>query len=119
MINQSIDYYLMRGLSVGQISKELGKSKAAVRLELKYGGVTIRTCPSGRIPGRDSVCGAVRRAGFSSFHEFARTNSLNPISTQAKLLNVSPRALSRVYSSYRKLITNKHTAAVGDELGQQ
>jgi hypothetical protein len=112
MIQEVMVLYLLKGLPVGAIAKETKRSRAAVRGLLKDGGINIRPTSSGYQKGRDSVCEAVRRSGYETFHAFARANSLVPVTQQAELLGTTERAISRVYVAYRALLDGLYATGV-------
>lgn len=112
MIQQVLVLYLLKGLPVGAIAKELKQSRAAIRGFLKDGGIIIRPTSSGYQKGRDPVCEAVRRFGYESFHAFARANSLVPVTQQAESLGTTERAINRVYVAYRTLLGGLYATGV-------
>lgn len=112
MIRQILAYYLIDGMSVGKIADALDIDRASVRGHLKDWGITLRPSTSGYALGRDPVCGAVRRAGYDSFHEYAQVMSLEPITKQASELSVSERPLSKVYDAYRKLLSSFRASGI-------
>ena len=105
-------HYLIEGKPVGQIAADLKTDRSSVRALLRDGGIVIRPSAAGYSLGRDPVCDAVKRAGFSSFHEFAQVRSLDPITEQAAGLGISDKSLSRVYNAYRHLLTSLKAAGV-------
>lgn len=112
MTQRAMFLYLLNGYPVGLIARELGQSRASIRALLKSGGVTIRPTSGGYLRGRDQVCEAVRRAGYDSFHTFARSNSLVPTSEQADLLGVTERSLGKIYVSYKSLLEGLMAAGI-------
>lgn len=106
MIHHVLVLYLLKGLPVGAIAREVRQTRAAVRSILRNAGIIIRPTSSGHIKGRDQVCESVRRAGYDSFHAFARTNSLVPVTRQAELLRITDRPLARIYAVYRTLLSD-------------
>ena len=104
--------YLIEGKPVGQIATDLKVERALVRALLKDGGIIFRPSLTGYALGRDPVCDAVRRAGYSSFHDYAPIRSLDPITEQAAELSVSDKSLSRVYNAYRHLLVSLKAAGV-------
>lgn len=104
--------YLLEGKQVGQIAFELSIDRSTVRRLLKEGGIILRPKMTGYLLGRDSVCAAVKRAGFSSFHAFAQVCSLDPITEQSTSLGVSDKSLSRVYNAYRRLLSSLNSAGI-------
>jgi hypothetical protein len=104
--------YLINGMAVGQIAEDIGSDRASVRGSLKDGGITLRPTDNGYALGRDSVCDAVKRAGYNSFHDFALVRSLDPITEQATFLSVSERSLARVYNAYRRVLTSLKVAGI-------
>ena len=127
MSRRALVLYLIEGLPVGKIADDLGESRPTVRQYLRESGLSIRPVNGVYLMGRDSVCDAVKRAGFSSFHEFAQARGLDPLIDQTNLLGISEKALARVYGAYRKLLTSLKTAGIilptsqtrGVELDQQ
>lgn len=112
MIRHVLMLYLLDGRPVGFIADSMREKRAAIRGYLKNGGISIRPTPSGYMPGRGTVCDAVRRAGFSSFHEFVQIRGLNPITEQSSELGVTEKALSRVYNAYRQLLADLKAAGI-------
>lgn len=112
MIRSVLLHYLIDGKSVGAIADELGIDRSTVRGYLKDGGIILRPTAAGYALGRDPVCDAVKRAGFSSFHEFAQVRGLEPITEQASKLVVSDKSLARVYNSYRDLLVGLRAAGI-------
>lgn len=104
--------YLIVGKPVGGIADDLNIDRATVRGHLKNGGISLRPSANGYALGRDPVCDAVKRAGFSSFHAFAQVKSLDPITEQTAELSVSERSLTRVYNAYRLLLVGLKTAGI-------
>ena len=104
--------YLLEGKHVGQIAFELSIDRSTVRRILKEGGIILRPKMTGYLLGRDSVCDAVKRAGFSSFHAFSQVRSLDPITEQATSLGVSDKSLARVYNAYRRLLSGLKSAGI-------
>lgn len=100
--------YLLMGLPVGCIARRTGKTRAEVRASLRDAGIIIRPI-NGSQRGREPVCESVRRLGYKSFHEFAKANSLLPVTKQADLLGTTERAINRIYASYRLLLETLHT----------
>lgn len=104
--------YLIRGMAVGHIAEDMRTDRSSVRGALKEGGITLRPSANGYSLGRDTVCDAVKRAAYNSFHDFALVKSLDPITEQAALLCVSEKSLTRVYNAYRRLLTSLKTAGI-------
>jgi len=104
--------YLIGGLHVGDIAKDMSIDRAALRGLLKDGGITLKPSTHGYTLGRDSVCDAVKRAGFGSFHRFAQVKGMDPITEQAAELCVSAKSLTRVYNAYRRLLTAMKAAGI-------
>ena len=112
MIRQSMVLYLIKGFPVGEIAKSLSLSRAKVRSHLKDGGIVIRPINGSYLRGRDSVCDAVTRSGYDSFHVYAQVKGLDPISGQASELNVTEKSITRVYNAYRKLLGSLKSAGL-------
>ena len=106
MIRNILLHYLINGKSVGRIAEELGTDRAGIRASLKNGGINLRPTANGYALGRDPVCDAVRRNGYPSFHYFAQCMTLESSASQAEELGVTEKALSKVYNSYRSLLTS-------------
>ncbi len=104
MIRDALVLYLINGLPVSKIAGLMSTDRATIRAQLKSGGIILRPTANGYQFGRDPVCGAVRRAGYGSFHSFAQVRSMDPITEQATTLGVSEKSLTRVYNSYRRLM---------------
>jgi hypothetical protein len=104
--------YLIKGKPVGRIANDLNTNRALIRRSLKEGGVTLLPKGNSYLLGRGSVCDAVNRAGYVSFHTFVQVKGLDPINEQATFLKVSEKALTRVYNSYRHLLNSLKTAGV-------
>lgn len=112
MIQQILMLYLMKGLPVGSIARTMKVTRPVVRARLRDGGIIIRPTSGGYQKGRDPVCEAVCRAGYESFHAFAKANSLVPLSRQMELLGTSERSITRIYSVYRDLLNALSAAGV-------
>jgi hypothetical protein len=105
-------HYLIEGNPVGLIAESLNTDRALIRRLLKEGGIILRPKGNSYLLGRDSVCNAVNRAGYKSFHTFVQVKGLDPINEQATFLKVSEKALTRVYNSYQRLLNNLKTAGI-------